>query len=47
MLSFGSGNEILIDFGDLYGDAIKAIRQTDSKFPRSMQMPVRWISSSN
>ncbi len=28
LLSFGSGNEILIDFGDLYGDAIKAIRQT-------------------
>ena len=28
LLSFGNGREILIDFGDLYGDAIKAIRDT-------------------
>jgi hypothetical protein len=28
LLSFGNGREILIDFGDLYGDAVAAIRQT-------------------
>jgi hypothetical protein len=28
LLSFGNGREILIDFGDLYGDAINAIRDT-------------------
>jgi hypothetical protein len=28
LLSFGNGREILIDFGDLYGDAVSAIRQT-------------------
>ncbi len=28
LLSFGNGREILIDFGDLYGDAVKAIRST-------------------
>jgi hypothetical protein len=28
LLSFGNGKEILIDFGDLYGDAIDAIRST-------------------
>jgi LysM repeat protein len=28
LLSFGNGREILIDFGDLYGDAVKAIRET-------------------
>ncbi|HSO19138.1 MAG TPA: hypothetical protein VLT88_06755, partial [Desulfosarcina sp.] len=28
LLSFGNGREILIDFGDLYGDAISAIRDT-------------------
>jgi hypothetical protein len=28
LLSFGNGREILIDFGDLYGDALKAIRET-------------------
>ena len=28
LLSFGNGREILVDFGDLYGDAIKAIRET-------------------
>ncbi|MBC2743382.1 MAG: LysM peptidoglycan-binding domain-containing protein [Desulfosarcina sp.] len=28
LLSFGNGKEILIDFGDLYGDAVKAIRDT-------------------
>jgi hypothetical protein len=28
LLSFGNGREILIDFGDLYGDAVTAIRQT-------------------
>lgn len=28
LLSFGNGREILIDFGDLYGDAIKAISET-------------------
>jgi hypothetical protein len=28
LLSFGKGKELLVDFGDLYGDAIKAIEQT-------------------
>jgi LysM repeat protein len=28
LLSFGNGREILIDFGDLYGDALSAIRET-------------------
>jgi hypothetical protein len=28
LLSFGNGREILIDFGDLYGDALTAIRET-------------------
>ena len=28
MLSFGNGRDLLIDFGDLYGDAIQAIRDT-------------------
>jgi len=28
LLSFGNGREILIDFGDLYGDAIEAIQNT-------------------
>ena len=28
LLSFGNGREILIDFGDLYGDAVTAIRET-------------------
>ena len=28
LLSFGNGKELLIDFGDLYGDAIKAIQDT-------------------
>jgi hypothetical protein len=28
LFSFGKGKEVLVDFGDLYGDAIKAIRQT-------------------
>ena len=28
LLSFGNGREILVDFGDLYGDAVKAIRDT-------------------
>ncbi len=28
LLSFGNGREILIDFGDLYGDAVNAIRGT-------------------
>jgi hypothetical protein len=28
LLSFGNGREILIDFGDLYGDAVNAIRDT-------------------
>jgi hypothetical protein len=28
LLSFGNGRELLIDFGDLYGDALKAIRAT-------------------
>lgn len=28
LLSFGNGREVLIDFGDLYGDAVKAIRET-------------------
>ncbi len=28
LLSFGKGREVLIDFGDLYGDAVKAIKQT-------------------
>lgn len=28
LLSFGNGREILIDFGDLYGDAVDAIRGT-------------------
>ena len=28
LLSFGNGKEILIDFGDLYGDAVNAIRGT-------------------
>ena len=28
LLSFGNGREILIDFGDLYGDAVNAIRNT-------------------
>lgn len=28
LLSFGNGREILVDFGDLYGDAVNAIRKT-------------------
>ncbi len=28
LLSFGNGRDILVDFGDLYGDAVDAIRQT-------------------
>jgi hypothetical protein len=28
LLSFGNGREILVDFGDLYGDAVNAIRDT-------------------
>jgi nucleoid-associated protein YgaU len=28
LLSFGNGREILVDFGDLYGDALTAIRDT-------------------
>ncbi|MFO7716746.1 LysM peptidoglycan-binding domain-containing protein [Desulfosarcina sp.] len=28
LLSFGNGREILVDFGDLYGDAVAAIRDT-------------------
>ena len=28
LFSFGKGKEILIDYGDLYGDAIKAIKKT-------------------
>ncbi|BBO71907.1 hypothetical protein DSCA_58370 [Desulfosarcina alkanivorans] len=28
LLSFGNGREILIDFGDLYGDAVDAIKET-------------------
>ncbi len=28
LLSFGNGKEILVDFGDLYGDAVTAIRET-------------------
>ncbi|WP_419660321.1 LysM domain protein [Desulfosarcina variabilis str. Montpellier] len=28
LFSFGKGREILIDYGDLYGDAIKAIKKT-------------------
>jgi LysM domain len=28
LLSAGNGKETLVDFGDLYGDAVKAIRQT-------------------
>ncbi|MCP3876108.1 MAG: hypothetical protein GY699_23545, partial [Desulfobacteraceae bacterium] len=28
LLSFGPGKEFLIDFGDLYGDAIEAIKKT-------------------
>ncbi len=28
LLSFGNGKELLIDFGDLYGDAVSAIRDT-------------------
>jgi hypothetical protein len=28
LLSFGKSKEILVDFGDLYGDAIKAIKKT-------------------
>jgi len=28
LLSFGNGREILVDFGDLYGDAVEAIRGT-------------------
>lgn len=28
LLAFGNGKEILVDFGDLYGDAVKAIRET-------------------
>ena len=31
LLSFGKGKEILVDFGDLYGDAIKAIKNTGLK----------------
>ncbi len=28
LLSFGSGREFLVDFGDLYGDAVHAIKET-------------------
>lgn len=28
LLSFGNGKEVLVDFGDLYGDAVNAIRET-------------------
>lgn len=28
LLSFGNGRETLVDFGDLYGDAVNAIRET-------------------
>jgi hypothetical protein len=28
LFSFGKGREILVDFGDLYGDAIEAIKKT-------------------
>ncbi|MDL2322211.1 LysM peptidoglycan-binding domain-containing protein [Desulfosarcina sp. OttesenSCG-928-B08] len=28
LVSFGNGNETLVDFGDLYGDAVAAIRNT-------------------
>jgi hypothetical protein len=28
LLSFGNGKEILVDFGDLYGDAVNAIKDT-------------------
>ncbi len=28
LLSFGNGKEVLVDFGDLYGDAVKAIEAT-------------------
>ena len=28
LISFGKGKELLVDFGDLYGDAVKAIKET-------------------
>ncbi len=28
LLAFGNGKEVLVDFGDLYGDAVAAIRET-------------------
>jgi hypothetical protein len=31
LLSFGNGREVLVDFGDLYGDAVDAIRNTGLK----------------
>jgi len=37
LLSFGNGREILVDFGDLYGDAVNAIRKTGLEI---LQVPV-------
>jgi len=37
LLSFGNGREILVDFGDLYGDAVNAIRKTGLEI---LQIPV-------
>jgi hypothetical protein len=37
LLSFGSGREVLVDFGDLYGDAVNAIRKTGLEI---LQVPV-------
>ena len=37
LLSFGDGREILVDFGDLYGDAVNAIRKTGLEI---LQVPV-------
>jgi len=37
LLSFGNGREVLVDFGDLYGDAVNAIRKTGLEI---LQVPV-------
>ena len=37
LLSFGNGREVLVDFGDLYGDAVSAIRKTGLEI---LQIPV-------
>ncbi|WP_319524183.1 LysM peptidoglycan-binding domain-containing protein [uncultured Desulfosarcina sp.] len=37
LLSFGNGREVLVDFGDLYGDAVEAIRKTGLEI---LQIPV-------